>query len=228
MKFYIANPEIDEQIKEIRKIIRLSMNGIVSDQMVEMGIVYKKNFGVSFPRIKEIAKRYPSNHDLSQRLWALGIRETMILATLLEPVDKFRPENARVWIVNFNQIEIVEQTCMNLFSKLPFATSLALECMHSENFWTQVTGYMLAARVADKFNPVEISEVIKIAVAASLSDELHLYKSIGLCLSRICRKDSEIATYILKEIDLFSESSSIGQRYIFNEVKQEILFLDVL
>jgi 3-methyladenine DNA glycosylase AlkD len=228
MKFYISNPELDDQIAEIRRTIRLSMNGVVSDQMTNNGIRYKKNYGVSVPRIKEIAKKYTPNHDLAQRLWSLQIRETMILATLLEPTDKFSIETASKWLESFNQIEIIEQSCMNLFSKLPFATKLVSDLIQSENTWFQITGYILAARTLDKFNAYETIEIIEKAVQSSYTDELHLYKSIALYLSRLCRKDRQIATYILKEVDCFSDNSSIGQRYILNEVKQEILFLDIL
>ena len=121
MKYLLATPVLDAQIAEIKRKIMLSMNGIVSEQMTKSGISYKKNYGVTIPRIKEIAVGYPSNHDLAQRLWTLQIRETMIMATLLEPLDKFTSQNAREWISQFNQIEIVEQANMNLFCKLPFA-----------------------------------------------------------------------------------------------------------
>jgi len=229
MKFYIANPDLDAQIIEIKKTIRLSMNGIVSDQMTKSGIIYKKNYGVTIPRIREIALRYTPNHDLAQRLWALNIRETMIMATLLEPIDKFTPEIAQTWVLSFNQIEIIEQVNMNLFSKLPFAASLAMQWMQSDkSSWKQVTGFILAARIADKFNRDEIVTIIKVAGKLSDTNDLHLYKSIGLCMSRLCRKDKETATYILKEIESYSFDSSISRQYISNEVKQEILFLDIL
>jgi len=228
MKFYLSNPELDAQIAQIRRVINLSMNGIVSDQMTNSGIKYKKNYGVSIPRIKEIAKSYAPNHDLAQRLWALQIRETMILATLLEPIDKFMPEIANEWVGGFNQIEIIEQSCMNLFSKLPFVVELAKDWIRSENSWIQITGYVLAARTFDKFNANEIMEIVRLIVDNSEKTEFHQYKSMSLCLSRFCRKDKEIATYILKQIEPFSKSLSIGQQFIFTEVKQEILFLDIL
>jgi 3-methyladenine DNA glycosylase AlkD len=227
MKFYITNPELDSKIDEIRRTIRLSMNGIVSDQMKNRGIIYKKNYGVSIPRIKEIAKKHTPNHDLAQRLWLLQIRETMIMATLLEPNDKFSPELAQEWVESFNQIEIIEQSCMNLFCKLPFASTLVTNWIQSDKLWIQITGYILAARLVDKLSIGEMNEIVNKAIDSSATDELHLYKSMALCLSRFCRKDKEIATYILKGIEAFSQNSSIGQQCIFNEVKQEMLFLGI-
>lgn len=228
MKFYITNPDLDQKIAEIKRTIRLSMNGIVSDQMKNSGIIYKQNYGVSIPRIKEITKKYTQNHDLAQRLWLLRIRETMIMATVLEPTDKFTPKLAQEWVESFNHIEIVEQACMNLFCKLPYATKLAEDWIQSGQKWIQITGYVLAARIADKFSEPEIGNITNEAIKSSGTDELHLYKSIALCLSRFCRKDKNTATYIMKETEAFSNNPSTGQQYIYNEVKHEMLFLNGL
>jgi 3-methyladenine DNA glycosylase AlkD len=204
------------------------MNGIVSDRMTESGILYKKNYGVAIPRIKEIAASYSKNHDLAQRLWLLQIRETMIMATLLEPTDKFTFDLAIKWISQFDQIEMVEQTTMNLLCKLPFASTLAVECVNSDGFWFQVTGFILAARIFDKINTPEMEFLIEKALVFSTTNELHLYKAVGLCLSRFCRTSNDMAEYILEKITTSFQSNSIAQNYILDEVKQEILFLNIL
>jgi 3-methyladenine DNA glycosylase AlkD len=196
--------------------------------MAQNGIVYKKNFGVSIPRIKEIAASYSPNHDLAQRLWNLQIRETMIMATLLEPVDTFTSTIATGWVKSFNQIEIAEQTCMNLFCKLSFSNSLCKEWITSDKVWIQITGFMLAARIVETLDQTEINTIIDEALKDSVTTDFHLYKAVALCLSRFCRKNKETAAYILKEISAISQTTSTGQQYISNEVKQEILFLDIL
>lgn len=228
MKYFLSTPILEAQLSEIKAKLRLSMNGIVSEQMAQSGILYKKNYGVTIPRIKEIAAEYEINHSLAQQLWALQIRETMIMATLLEQTEKFTDEMAEDMVAQFNQIEIVEQTCMNLFRKLDFANSLCCQWVQSEKSWTQITGFILAARIGPKFNAAEMQLVIKKGIEFSATTDFHLYKAIGLCLSRFCRQSKEIATFILTEIESFSQTNTKGQEYICNEVKQEILFLDIL
>ncbi|MEI8085056.1 MAG: DNA alkylation repair protein [Paludibacter sp.] len=228
MKYLLTTPILDAQIDEIKRKIMLSMNGIVSEQMNKSGILYKKNYGVTIPRIKEIATGYIPNHDLAQRLWALQIRETMIMATLLEQTEKFSTETAQDWVTQFNQIEIIEQTCMNLFCKLDFANSLCCKWVQSDKIWIQTTGFILAARVLGKFNASEMAAIIERGLELSAIEEFHLYKAIGLCLSRFCRKNKETATNILKETEAISHFNSKSQQYICNEVKQEIIFLDIL
>ena len=90
--------EIQDTIREIKSKFRLFMNGMVSQSMREKGIDYKLNFGIEYPRIKEIAADYPCSHELAQALWKENIRECKIMAGLLQPVDGFCREIAEIWI----------------------------------------------------------------------------------------------------------------------------------
>ncbi|MDD5184388.1 MAG: DNA alkylation repair protein [Paludibacter sp.] len=225
MKYSLVNPGLDIQLAEIRRKIRLSMNGIVSDQMTRSGIIYKSNFGVSIPRIREIAATYTPGHDLAQRLWMLEIRETKIMATLLEPIDKFSAEMAGDWVAGFDQIEIVEQSVMNLFSKLSYSDSLCIEWIQSDSVWIQITGFILAARITDKLSHSQITLIIEKAIEISSTTDFHLYKAVGLCLSRLCRNNEETAGLIRKGLEGMSGNLSVGQNYISMEVKQEMIFL---
>ncbi|VBB46394.1 conserved hypothetical protein [uncultured Paludibacter sp.] len=226
MKYFIQNPEIDNQIKEIRKKVRLSMNGVVADTMKERGLIYKQNFGVQTPRLKEIASAYTPNYDLAQRLWALNIRETMILATLLQPIENFTEKNADDWLDNIQNIELAEQTCMNLFAKLPFAKEWSIKRIYSEKLWEQITGFILATRIREKFNFQDINEIVNRAFQLLETEEYHLYKAVSVCLARICRNSKEIKNFIADKIIPYEKSEKKGLRYAFTEITQEISFLD--
>ena len=87
----MENIQIHDTIRDIKSQFRLFMNGVISQSMREKGMGYKLNFGIEYPRIKEIAQRYPKDHQLAQALWKENIRECKIMATLLQPVDTFYP-----------------------------------------------------------------------------------------------------------------------------------------
>lgn len=228
MKYCLVTPILEAQIAEIRRKIMLSMNGIVSEKMMQSGIVYKKNYGVDIPRVKEIAVSYTQNSDLAERLWLIKIRETMIMASLLYPTDKFTKQSANEWVSEFHHVELVEQVSMNLFQKLPYANELCLDWINSSQIWTTITGFVLSARIYDKLSLQDKYLIVNKAIELSSSEDLHLYKAIALSLARMCRANKEIATYISTQLDVISGTNSISQRYICSEVKQEIFFLDIL
>ena len=59
---------LQDEIREIRKELRLAMNGVISTSMREKGIVYKLNFGVPYPEIKGIARKHKPDGELAAAL----------------------------------------------------------------------------------------------------------------------------------------------------------------
>ena len=228
MNYGFITTELDLQSTEILQKIKLSMNGITTNLMTNRGIVYKKNYGVAIPRLKEIASTLTPNHQLAQHLWKLSIRETMILATILQPIDEFKLEIAQNWISKFDQIEIIEQCCMNLFSKLPYASSLSIDFLRSENEWLNITGFILAARIYEQLNNLEVEIIIQKSLELLEIEHFQLNKSIALCLSRLCRKNKETASLVWNHIKEFNIEKSNHKAFIYSEVEQELLFLEIL
>ncbi|MBP6356367.1 MAG: hypothetical protein KA303_03650, partial [Paludibacter sp.] len=128
-------------------------------------------------------------------------------------------------IAETDKMELVEQLSMNLLAKLPYATTLCVQCINSPRLWTQITGFMLLLRIYQQFSKTELIQLIDKAFELSDTNEFHLYKTIGLSLSRCCRKDDSVANYILNKINLKTDKDSDALRYIANELKQEIEFL---
>lgn len=203
------------------------MNGEVTEQMKTAGIEYKINYGVTIPVIREIALAYSPDADLSNRLWLLNIRETMILATLLYPVEKLTMENAQKYILELDKMELVEQLSMNLLRKLPYANSLCIWCLNSPELWVHITGFMLSVRIYDKLNASELNMIINKAFEFSTTNEYYLYKAIALSLSRICRINDDTAQLILGRMNKEFNTNNIGQSFISNELKAEIDFLRI-
>lgn len=165
--------ELSEQIRDIKTQFRLAMNGVASTQMREQGLVYKLNFGIELPRIRSIASEIAPSHELAQALWKENIRESKILAGMLMPVDAFVPEIADIWVEQIPTQEIAELTVMNLFSRLPYASSAAFRWVADSREIFQVCGFLLLTRLCMKgceFNERAANELVDQAVAA-LQDE---------------------------------------------------------
>ena len=118
---------LQDEIREIRGQLRRAMNGVTSTSMREKGIVYKLNFGVSYPDIKEIARTHEPNAELASALWKEDIREFKILATLLCPADTFPREEAKRWVEEIPYLEIAEHCARNLFAHLPYKEDLLIK-----------------------------------------------------------------------------------------------------
>ena len=117
---------MEEKLRNIRKRLRLAMNGVISTSMRQKGMNYKLIFGVPIPEIKQIAKEYELEAGLAQALWEEDVREMKILATLLYPAKQLSFSEALQWAREIPYPEIAEQCCNNLFSEMEKASDLAL------------------------------------------------------------------------------------------------------
>ena len=71
------------------------MNGIVSQNMRNLGANYKINFGLTLPLLKKIAEEIPADAQLANALWNdTAVRESMMLAPMLYPADEFNEDEA--------------------------------------------------------------------------------------------------------------------------------------
>lgn len=220
--------EKNNNVKEILRKLWLSRNGEVVSQMRQYGMVYRKNLGVPISRIREIASDYPPNSETANQLWALHEREPMLTAILLQPINNFTWEMAQSWAEDCDNIEIIEFACMHLFSKLSFAEKLCCEWCASEKEQFQIMGFILSARYYQHFSDENRNFIIEKAFENSATENFQLYKAIGLALCRFCRCGKTVAELIFRKLNNFLPQPSAGEQYIMEEVKSEMIFLELL
>ena len=213
--------DLHEQLKDIKTLLRLSMNGAVSQSMREKGLVYKLNFGVELPRIKGIAASYEKDHALAQALWKEDIRECKILASLLQPVDTFLPEIADIWVDTMPTVEIAELTSMNLFQHLPYAPAKAFRWIADERELAQICGFLTIARLLQKKGDMEdrvANEFLDQAVSSFLAGSYSVRSAVMAALRRFMEHSEEHAFRACRCVDGMKESSSEAERLLYEVV----------
>lgn len=148
MDFILDTKETDQKFQQILKVIKLRKSGEVSDAMIEKGIQYKLNWGVSLLDLREIAQNYEADHLLALKLWNKQWRETMILATLLDVPADVTEEQMDFWTKSFENSEIAEQASTNLWVKSKFAFVKALEWCRGKKHLVRFSGVHLMGRLA--------------------------------------------------------------------------------
>ena len=110
-EFFMYDEEMEQQVNQVKRMLHLSMNGVVSECMSAAGLDYKTIYGVQLPRLKEMAAGLEKNKPLARRLWVSNCREMMLLATMLCPADSISSEEAVKWLSECHNLELVEQLC---------------------------------------------------------------------------------------------------------------------
>jgi 3-methyladenine DNA glycosylase AlkD len=215
----------NEQLKEIKTQLRLSMNGAVSQSMREKGLIYKVNFGVELPRIKSIASRYEKDHTLAQALWKEEIRECKILAALLQPLDSFFPEIADIWVEQIRNMEIAELTVMNLFQYLPYAPAISFRWLADEREYVQVCGFLTVARLLTRQGDMDeraANELLDQAVTAFLAGSYVVRTAAWTALRRFMQHSDEHAFLVCRKVDYLKDSETDPGQQLYHAVADEL------
>jgi 3-methyladenine DNA glycosylase AlkD len=218
---------IHETIKDIKSKFRLFMNGMVSQSMREKGMEYKLNFGIEYPRIKEIAAGYEPDHELAQALWKENIRECKILAGLLQPADTFYPEIADIWIEDMDYPELAEYTVMNLFQRLPYASEVVFRWMADEREMFQLCGFLLMARLLmkeEKLNERAEAEFLDQACTAVEGDCGPVQKAASVALRKYAHQSRENKRTVSKQLGIWAKSEKLAVRALAEEIKADLEF----
>ena len=221
---------LQNELKEIRTRLRLAMNGVISTSMREKGIVYKLNFGVPLPEIKQIATMHKPDSELAAALWKEDIREFKILASLLQPVDEFSSRKAEQWVKEIPYLEIAEQCSHNLFYKLPDVEDLLLGLIADAAdeyartvaylVWTELfkEGKILTVPVKTTF----VAECMQTLASPALEASFKEKQAAVEAMKFYGRQSADQARQMLGRFDDFPEfmQTSEGQE-MYNDLKFE-------
>lgn len=142
--------QTSDKIREIKKSLRLAMNGVVSTLQRRQGLDYKINFGVEIPRIKEIAAQYGKDRELAIALWQEEIRECRMIAILTMPAGEFTADDANGWIATARYTELADHLSMHLLCNIPDAVDNALAWAGQEESIAAYCGFSAIAHLLRK------------------------------------------------------------------------------
>lgn len=163
-----------DKVREIKKSLRLAMNGVVSTLQRRQGLDYKINFGVEIPRLKGIAEAHAKGKELAETLWQDNIRECKMLAIFLMPESE-AAEVADRWIAETKFTEIADQLAMHLLCRLPDAWDKALRWSAMAEGLYAYCGYLTISHLVRKgVEPTNEQEAKFFCNLICLKEELNI------------------------------------------------------
>jgi len=99
------------QYNDILKELESLFNPQGIEGMKRVGITPRNTYGVSIVNLRKIAGEIGTDHGLAQQLWKADIRETRILASIIEDPQKVTEEQMDDWVKSFDYWEICDQCC---------------------------------------------------------------------------------------------------------------------
>jgi 3-methyladenine DNA glycosylase AlkD len=128
------------------------------DGMARFGIRTDRALGgIGVPRMRALAKRVGHDHALAGELWATGIHEARLVATMVEEPPAVTEAQMESWVADVDSWDVCDQLCGNLFDRTPFAYRKAVDWSGREEEFVKRAAFALMAALAvhDKGAPDE-------------------------------------------------------------------------
>ena len=193
--------------------------------MARYGINPENTLGISIPNLRGIAKEIGRNHDLAQQLWASGIHEARILASMIDDPEMTTEEQMDSWVKDFDSWDVCDQCCMNLLGKTRFAYRKAVEWSASEQEFVKRAGFVMMAclAVSDKKADDNQFEAFFPVIKEGASDNRNFVKkAVNWALRQIGKRNRGLNRKSIETAEDISKMDSKSARWIASDALREL------
>jgi 3-methyladenine DNA glycosylase AlkD len=211
---------------EILAALRAQANPKNVAGMARYGISAKGTLGVPVAEIRRLAKQAGRRHELAAKLWASGIHEARILATIVEDPAHVTRRQMNRWARDFDSWDVCDQACQNLFRYTPYAWTMAVEWARARREFVRRAAFaLMAGLAASKANtaPDEDFEALLPLVAGAATDERNLVKkAVNWALRAIGKRNPHLRRAGIAAAEKIRASGSPAARWIASDALREL------
>ncbi|MBZ5584340.1 MAG: DNA alkylation repair protein [Acidobacteriia bacterium] len=193
--------------------------------MARFGINPHNTLGVSMPVLRKLAREAGHSHALAQELWASGIHEARILATLVDEPARVTRRQADRWARDFDSWDVCDQACQNLLRYTPFAFEKAAAWARAKPEYVRRAGFALMAGLAVKAKTAgdEPFEAWFPLIAGAASDERNFVrKAVNWALRQIGKRNPRLRAKAIAAAEQIRLQDSRAARWIANDALREL------
>jgi 3-methyladenine DNA glycosylase AlkD len=197
---------------DIMERLRTLSNPEAVKGMARYGINPSNTYGVSIPNLRKMAKEIGVNHSLAQQLWASGLHEARILASMIDDPKMVTEEQVESWVRDFDSWDVCDQCCANLFQDTRFAYEKATEWSSSDEEFVKRAGFVLMARLAvsdRKADDAKLELFLPIIKRESADNRNYVKKAVNWALRQIGKRSRNLNN---KSIDVAREIQDMDSK----------------
>ena len=211
-------PEVLTQLEALADPTRLA-------GMARYGISTTHALGVSMPELRRMARRMGDDHDRALALWATGVHEARILASMTDDVERVTPSQMDAWTRDFDSWDLCDQVCGNLFDRTAHAFRKAKAWSgHGREFVRRAAfATMAGAAVHRKDVGDEPFEAFLPVIVTTATDERnYVKKAVNWALRQIGKRNLRLNRRAIDTAREISRLDSRAARWIASDALREL------
>ena len=217
--------------EEILAEIRSQANPDAVAGMAKFGINSNFTYGVAIPTLRKMARRTGRNHHLAEALWASGVHEARILASMVDVPDDVAEEQMDGWAADFDSWDVCDQCCNNLFWKTAFAHAKAAEWSCRKEEFVKRAGFVMMACLAvhdKKAADEDFLKYLPVIAREAVDNRNFVKKAVNWALRQIGKRNQTLNRSALETAERIKAIDSSAARWVATDAIRELTSSDII
>lgn len=189
------------------------------------GVHVPKAHGISAPVLHQVARKIGKNHDLARELWASGIHEAQILATLIGESKKVTAAEMDRWARDFDSWDVVDAACCYLYAQAKPAWSKAgAWSLRREEFVKRASFSLIAyLTYKDKTAPdARFVRFLRVIEREAHDERNFVRKAVNWALRNIGKRNVRLNREAIRAAERIRTQGSRSARWIAADALREL------
>jgi len=193
--------------------------------MARFGIRAEIVYGVSKPRLDQMARRIGRDHDLAKELWASGVHDARLLGVLISEPLKVTAGQMERWARDFDNWDVCDGACCHLFAFAAPAWKKAVEWSSRKEQFVKRAGFALIAYLAYKDRTAPNSKFLRFLgiIRREACDDRHFVKKgVNWALRNIGKRNKALNRAAIRTARQLRGLDSAAARWIAADALREL------
>ena len=197
----------------------------VRAKMAYFGVHVPKAHGISAPVLHKFAKHIGKDHALAQGLWATGIHEARILATLIGESERVTTAEMDRWACDFDSWDVVDAACCYLYAQAKPAWKKTAEWSRRPEEFVKRASFSLVAYLAykDKAAPdLRFTRFLRVIEREAHDERNFVRKAVNWALRNIGKRNVRLNREAIRAAEGIRAQGSRSARWIAADALREL------
>jgi 3-methyladenine DNA glycosylase AlkD len=197
----------------------------VRAKMAYFGVNVPNAHGISAPVLHALARRIGKNHRLAQDLWATGIHEARILATLIGESEKVTAVEMDRWARDFDSWDVVDAACCYLYAQAKPAWSKAAAWSRRREEFVKRASFSLIAYLSYKDKAVpdaRFARFLRVIGREAHDERNFVKKAVNWALRNIGKRNMRLNREAIRAAERIRRQGSRTARWVAADALREL------
>lgn len=193
--------------------------------MARFGIDTGRAVGVTVTELRRFARDLGHDHELAAALWASGVHEARLLASLVDEPAMVSEAQMEAWVADLDSWDVCDGVCGNLFDRTPFALDKAVEWSSREPEFQKRAAFALMASAAlhrRDLPDAAFASLLPVIRAQTTDERNYVKKAVSWALRQIGKRSSGLNPLAIRTAEQIERIDSRAARWVARDALREL------